>query len=256
MDSVSWLASEAGSLGYSFVAALFSGGLFYGFIGFVLSIILLVFLRRRGYLKRPNLLWRIGVKLQYLFIPVFLTCLFAAFGTARSFQNAVGEWVDASTGQLQSYAASYTPTIEEYARQAAAATDTGGDWIEEQIEGSATVEGEGTWTRWAYEGINRLVIGFVLGQFGLENNAAGLAELGSADNLLALQATTFSGIGSFIKAGFVETFMGPIYTTLMVFFGIASLFSLGEFALFALNRRAAPVVRQGIMSARERVRRE
>jgi hypothetical protein len=253
MDQVKWLLSEALSLGGSFLWNFFSSGFLYGLLGGILGILLVIFLHKRGHLRRSTRVWRVLVIAQYLFIPLIFATAFGTFAAVRSVQITVNGWVDQSANELQSYAEGYLPTVQGYAQSAAASTAVGEEWLENAILEQAGVANSGM-AREFYLTVNRKVIGYILDAIGLENSPEGLAELGSEANLQKLSQLSFAGLTDYLKTGFVTAYASGIYWSLVVFFLMLALASAGEFLLYWINGKATAAVKKGVKYTKDRYR--
>lgn len=254
MDSAKWLASEALSLGGSFVWNFFSSGFFYGFLGLLLGVVLVVLLRRKGHFKRPTTLWRVLVKAQYIFIPLLLASAFSTFGAIRGIQSTINGWIDDSAAEIQAYGESYIPSIKAYAESAASTAGGGEEWLKESILEGAGLE-ENSMVEKFYVIVNRKIIGYALEQMGLENNSQGLGQLATEGNMQKLSSMSFGGVTGYMKNGFVNAYASGIYWSVAVFFGFLAFLSIGEYLLFRANQKIAPVVKGKIKETRDKLKR-
>jgi len=251
MNTLQWLTTETLSLIGSFTWNFIKGGFLAGLLGFVIGVFLVFFLRRKGLMKRPNSLWKLIVKLQYIFIPILLAFIFGSVGATNSVHTMINQWVDNSTLELNEYSKNYVPEIQLISeRLSTSATNTDGKVKELILESSGLAEN--AMAQNFYYAVNRQIIGYSLEYLGLANNVEGLKELSKPENASKLSEISFSSLSKYLKSSLIGPYVSGFYWSIAIFFIPFLLISLGEFVLFFINRRAAPVIRKSYENARDK----
>ncbi len=85
----------------SYILAALSSAFFktllFGFLGFVIALVIIIVLKKKGFFNRPNKIWGFIAKLSYLFLPLLMICMLGAYGLISSTNNSINKKVtDAS----------------------------------------------------------------------------------------------------------------------------------------------------------------
>ncbi len=251
MDNVTWLTEQVIALAAGIGGNFLYDGFWYGMLGVLLGILLVLFLRKRGLMRRPNLLWGWLTKLQYLFIPLLLGALVGTFASISSVRSTLDSWVEGSTTELKNYAESYIPEVERIAGAMAASGNTSEKALRQQILGTGGAP-DNSVARTFFYSVNRKIIGYFLNTMGLEDNAGSVSELAEPGYLTRLNQASLNSMSTYVKSGLIAPYANGAYWILIIFFIPFLLISLVDFVLLMINQRAKSAIQRGIASYRDK----
>lgn len=250
METANWLISEilgiVGSLAWNF----FTKGFLFSLLGFFLGAGLVYLGHRRGGFRRPNKVWNIAAKLHYIYIPLLAAILFGTFASIYSIQNTTNGWIDDSSTALQSYALDYLPEVQNIAAELGTRASVSEDALGDIILEKAGLE-DNRMAGDLYQYINRKIIGLVLSTLGYEDDVANVAKLAEPGGLDRITASSFSGLSTYLKQGFVSSYMSGIYWWMILLFLPFIGFAAGEYVFYRINRVVAARIRKRINKGRE-----
>lgn len=236
VETTNWLAAQAWDITKEFGVNLLWGSFLYGLAGLIIGGLLVIFLHRSGAFRRRLLMWHWLTKVQYAVIPFGLMFIMSAYGSVSSVHGTVDGWVDATTDEMETFAAAYIPEMQRLAETVASRADGAQEAIGDIAVQAGGFEGS-WWAEGLYAATTEWIINFVLDQIGLEQSVTGLADLAQPENIAQLNAMTFTGLGDFLKTGLATTYVSGFYWAIYVAFAVFALAVLSEHLLHWLFQK-------------------
>ncbi len=211
METANWLLGETTSLFGSLLWNFLSTGFLYGLLGFAIGLGLVMMGEKWKFFTRPNKVWTIVAKLNWVYLPVLLAVCFCVFGATRSVQNSLDSWIDASSDMLQSYSAAYIPKVENIGQQLLATTNEGEHIIEAKILENMGSSFDNQLAQKFYTWINRSIMSYTAEYLGYDDTIQGFQSMIKDEKLQQLNTTAFGNTADFLQSRLANEFMLPTY---------------------------------------------
>jgi hypothetical protein len=231
MDT-NWLYQIISNAVSAFFSEIFFSSLGLGFFGLVTGIIVVIVLKRRGMLSRPNTMWSFVAKLNYLYLPVCFAGMFAVVGAIYGLQSQAEDWIDFSAGPVMAFGENALPVVEKMGHELSTRSDLDDAlylFADEFFEDYGVLD-------FTLGFVFKHCIHMLLGEFGYPETVAGLIQMSQEHNFAAPTAETLQRIPDAVKS-YSGVFFNKVY--LNVFFSMFPylLIPIAEYILFLLITR-------------------
>lgn len=237
METTIWLLNEITKIFGSAIWSFFANGAFYGLVGLIWGVILVIILNKRKIFNRTNKVWTFFAKINLFYIPVLFSILFGVYASVFSLQNKIDNWIKGSVDSIQNYSASYIPEVEKIANQLLASADK-----TEKALKAKVIEGSGlskySMGQTFYYSFNRYIISYMLSKYGYTDDITGITSMVKEKQLKQLNASFFGGITTTIQKDFTSKYFNIIYTNLFWIFFPFVFVPIGEFVFFFFYQKS------------------